>query len=145
MKLLDETLKTVTIKNDVGETCCHVFDKDMINAVNAALVINRPLLIWGEPGIGKSQLARAVARELGRAFLHFVADARTESRDLLYHFDAVARLAEAQLHSQGHGKDPQGTKQKNGDKTDNSKNKGQCPCPKDPMAMENFIVPGHLW
>jgi len=145
MKLLDESLKNVKITNDVGEACFHVFDKDMINAVNAALVINRPLLIWGEPGIGKSQLARAVAKELGRAFLHFVADARTESRDLLYHFDAVARLAEAQLHSHGQYRDPPKTKPNDEDKTDNCKDNSQCLCPKDPMAMENFIVPGRLW
>ncbi len=99
MKLLNENLEFVQVRNDIGEQSFHIFDADMINGVNAALVINRPLLVWGEPGIGKSQLARAVAIELGRVFVHFVADARTESRDLLYHFDAVARLAEAQLCS----------------------------------------------
>jgi MoxR-like ATPase len=54
-------------------------------------------LVRGEPGIGKSQLARAAAKALGRAFVPHVVDARTESRDLLWHYDAVARLADAQL------------------------------------------------
>lgn len=77
----------------------HVFDQPSIDAVNAALAAKRPLLLKGEPGIGKSQLARAVARELKCAFVQFVVDSQTESRDLLWHFDAVQRLADAQLSS----------------------------------------------
>ncbi|WP_308873559.1 AAA family ATPase [Thiothrix subterranea] len=122
MQLLDPNLKTIEITNDVGDTVCHVLDSDMVNAVNAALAINRPLLIWGEPGIGKSQLVKAVAKELSRPFLHFVADARTEARDLLWHFDAVARLAEAQLNR-------------------NPVFRGKA----DPLAIKNFIVPGVMW
>jgi MoxR-like ATPase len=75
----------------------HVFDEDSIDAVNAALAAKRPLLVRGEPGIGKSQLARAVAKELEWAFVHYSVDAHCESRDLLWHFDAVQRLADAQL------------------------------------------------
>lgn len=75
----------------------HVLSKAEIDAVNAALAAKRPLLVRGEPGIGKSQLARAAAKALGRAFVSHVVDSRTESRDLLWHFDAVARLADAQL------------------------------------------------
>lgn len=75
----------------------HVFDQDSIQAVDAALAAQRPLLVRGEPGIGKSQLARAVANHLRRIYVQYVVDARTESRDLLWHYDAVARLADAQL------------------------------------------------
>ena len=75
----------------------HVLDAREIAAVNAALAAKRPLLVRGEPGIGKSQLARAAAKALGRAFVPHVVDSRTESRDLLWHYDAVARLADAQL------------------------------------------------
>ena len=75
----------------------HVWDRREIAAVNAALAAKRPLLVRGEPGIGKSQLARAAAKALGRAFVPCVVDSRTESRDLLWHYDAVARLADAQL------------------------------------------------
>lgn len=75
----------------------HVFDGDSIEAVNAALAAGRPLLVRGEPGTGKSQLARAAAAALGRALLPFTLDARTEARDLLFTVDTVARLAEAQL------------------------------------------------
>jgi MoxR-like ATPase len=75
----------------------HAFVPRQVRAINAALAARRPLLVRGEPGIGKSQLARAAAKGLGRAFVAHTVDARTESRDLLWHFDAVARLAEAQL------------------------------------------------
>lgn len=75
----------------------HVLDDDSILAVNAALAAGRPLLVRGEPGTGKSQLARAAAEALGRAFVHHAVDSRTETRDVLWTVDAVARLAEAQV------------------------------------------------
>ena len=62
-----------------------------------AFAAKRPLLVRGEPGMGKSQLARAVAQKLGRPLVSFVVDSRTESRDLLWSYDAVRRLADAQL------------------------------------------------
>lgn len=75
----------------------HVFDKESIWAVNTALASGRPLLLRGDPGGGKSQLARAAAVALGRPFLSRVVNARLEPEDLLFRFDAVARLAEAQI------------------------------------------------
>ena len=76
----------------------HLFEPHTITAINAALGARRPLLVRGDPGVGKSQLARAAAHYLGRAFISFVVDSRTESQDLLYHFDAVQRLADAQIY-----------------------------------------------
>jgi MoxR-like ATPase len=75
----------------------HVFDQQEIDALNAAIASRRPLLVRGEPGIGKTQLAEAAAVHLGKVLLPFVVDIRTESRDLMWYFDAVQRLAEAQL------------------------------------------------
>ena len=75
----------------------HVLDRESALAVNAALAAERPLLVRGDPGTGKSQLARAAAVELGRTFILHAVDARTETRDLLYTVDALARLAKAQL------------------------------------------------
>lgn len=75
----------------------HSFDDStIINAVKAALAAQRPLLVRGEPGTGKSQLARAVAHLLGRQFVSEVMNARSESQDLICRFDAVGRLAKAQ-------------------------------------------------
>lgn len=95
----------------------HVFEKSHIDAINAALGAGRPLLVRGEPGIGKSQLARAAAKVLGRAYLPFVTDSRSESRELLWSFDAVARLADAQ-----------------------ARGAGECPLP-----VGNYLAPGVLW
>lgn len=75
----------------------HVVDDDSLAAVEMSLATGRPLLVRGEPGTGKTQLAAAVAHALGRALLTHTVDARTEARDLLWTFDAVARLAEAQV------------------------------------------------
>lgn len=74
----------------------HVFEEKSIWAVNAALTAKRPLLVRGEPGVGKSQLARAAAHVLGRVFISEVVHARSECQDLLWHFDSLARLGEAQ-------------------------------------------------
>ena len=73
----------------------HLFDEPSILAVRCALATRRPLLILGEPGIGKSQLPRAVAARMGWHFLSHVVHARSESQDLLWDFDAVGRLASA--------------------------------------------------
>jgi len=75
----------------------HRFEKETLHALNAALAAGRPLLVRGEPGTGKSQLARAAAMLLGRGFIWRVVDAETRAKDLFYEFDAVARLAEAQV------------------------------------------------
>jgi MoxR-like ATPase len=75
----------------------HEFDDDQINALLAAEAAGRPLLLRGDPGTGKSQLARAAAVASGRLFLSVVVNARTECEDLQWKFDAVARLGEAQI------------------------------------------------
>jgi MoxR-like ATPase len=75
----------------------HIFDDDSRMAVKSALAAGRPLLVRGEPGVGKTQLAAAAAKALRRPLVSCVVNARTESTDLLWHFDSVRRLAEAQV------------------------------------------------
>lgn len=75
----------------------HLLGIREIRAVNVALAAGRPLLVRGEPGVGKSQLARAAAHELKRSYVSHVIDSTTELRELMWTFDAVRRLAEAQL------------------------------------------------
>jgi MoxR-like ATPase len=78
-------------------TLRHRYDDRSLHAINAALAAQRPLLVRGEPGTGKSQLARAAAQRLERNFVWRVMDAQTRISDLFFEFDAVERLAQAQL------------------------------------------------
>lgn len=94
---IDEPI-TLNQLGDIPESV-HVFDEDSKNAIIAAWAARRPLLVQGEPGTGKSQLARAIAQHWERLFVSVVVNSRTESADLHWHFDAVARLAEAQACS----------------------------------------------
>ena len=75
----------------------HEFEPDSVLAIRAALAAGRPLLVMGEPGVGKTQLAAAAANRLKRPLVAKVVESHTESRDLLWEFDAVQRLAEAQV------------------------------------------------
>lgn len=66
-------------------------------AVNAAVVLERPLLIKGEPGTGKTMLAREVARSLDRPLLEWHIKSTTKAQQGLYEYDAVSRLRDSQL------------------------------------------------
>ena len=89
---------TLAANHSLPETV-HVFDERSRNAIEAAWLSGRPLLIRGDPGTGKSQLARAAASALGWQFTSEVINAHTEIQDLWYRFDAVSRLGQAQILS----------------------------------------------
>lgn len=78
------------------------YDDRIVLAVNVALAAGRPLLVRGDPGTGKSSLARSVARLLGWRFYAATVSSRTTARDLLWTFDTVARLADAQARERRH-------------------------------------------
>jgi MoxR-like ATPase len=75
------------------------FHPDIELAINVALATRRPLLLSGPSGCGKSCLARNVALTLGRRYYEFVVTARSEARDLLWGFDALHRLNDAQART----------------------------------------------
>lgn len=77
----------------------HWWEPNQIDALIAAYAARRPLLVRGEAGSGKSQLARAAAMVLGGTLACEVIHPRFEALDLLYRFDAVRRLADAQANS----------------------------------------------
>lgn len=88
---------TVTYASESdGDPSVYVYDDAIILAVNVALTVARPLLVRGEPGVGKSTLARNLAAVLGWRFYREVITSRTHARDLLWEFDAVRRLGDAQ-------------------------------------------------
>jgi MoxR-like ATPase len=78
-------------------TDTYVADDDLKIAVNAAITLERPLLIKGEPGTGKTMLAEEVARALGRPLYQWHIKSTTKAQQGLYEYDAVSRLRDSQL------------------------------------------------
>lgn len=85
--------KSVYVYDDPGDT--------IVLSVNVALATGRPLLVSGEPGTGKTSLARDVSSRLEWRFYSKTISSRTQSQDLLWTFDAVRRLADAQASREG--------------------------------------------
>ena len=75
----------------------YVTTGDLKLAVNAALTLQRPLLIKGEPGTGKTMLAEEVAAALGMPLLQWHIKSTTKAQQGLYEYDAVSRLRDSQL------------------------------------------------
>ena len=75
----------------------YVADDELSAAVNAAVALERPLLVKGEPGTGKTELAKQVARAMGMPLIEWHIKSTTKARQGLYEYDAVARLRDSQL------------------------------------------------
>ena len=110
-----------------GREVNHVFEEKDIDAIHVALGAERPLLLRGDPGVGKSQFARAAACYLKRAYTEIVVDNRTEARDLLWQEDNVRRLSDAQMMATFN--DPSEAKKKR----------------QEIEKLSNYIFPGPLW
>jgi MoxR-like ATPase len=104
-----------------GDGRIYVFDDRTVFAVQAAQVTRRPLLLRGPAGSGKSSLAPFIAHTLGCPFLMFSVTARTQARDLMWEFDALARLNDANVSAVD----------------DLAKKRVQ--------SLFNYIIPGKLW
>ncbi|ACL61831.1 AAA family ATPase [Methylobacterium nodulans] len=78
-------------------TDTYVASQDLAVAVNAAVTLERPLLVKGEPGTGKTVLAEEVARALGAPLLTWHVKSTTKAQQGLYEYDAVSRLRDSQL------------------------------------------------
>ena len=75
----------------------YVATEDLTIAVNAAVTLERPLLIKGEPGTGKTELAKQVANDLGLEMIEWSVKSTTKAQQGLYEYDAVSRLRDSQL------------------------------------------------
>jgi MoxR-like ATPase len=81
-------------------TDSYIATDDLMMAVNAALTLERPLLVKGEPGTGKTMLAIEIARALGRPLFEWHIKSTTKAQHGLYEYDAVSRLRDSQLGEQ---------------------------------------------
>jgi MoxR-like ATPase len=75
----------------------YIATSDLMMSVNAAVTLERPLLIKGEPGTGKTQLAQEIARSLGRPLHEWHIKSTSKAQQGLYEYDAVSRLRDSQL------------------------------------------------
>jgi MoxR-like ATPase len=78
-------------------TSTYIATDDLKLAVNAAVTLERPILIKGEPGTGKTQLAVEISRSLGKPLYEWHIKSTTKAQQGLYEYDAVARLRDSQL------------------------------------------------
>ncbi|MEZ5613700.1 MAG: MoxR family ATPase [Rhodocyclaceae bacterium] len=82
----------------------YVATPDLMLAVNAAITLQRPLLVKGEPGTGKTMLAETVAAALGLPLLQWHIKSTTKAQQGLYEYDAVSRLRDSQLGGEHGGR-----------------------------------------
>ena len=80
-----------------ASTAAYVATDDLIMAVNAAMTLERPLLVKGEPGTGKTELARQIATAMKMPIIEWHVKSTTKAQQGLYDYDAVSRLRDSQL------------------------------------------------
>ncbi|MFM2366377.1 MAG: hypothetical protein RIR95_985 [Pseudomonadota bacterium] len=78
-------------------TQSYIATKDLTVAVNASVTLERPLLVKGEPGTGKTELARQIALSLGLPLIEWHVKSTTKAQQGLYEYDAISRLRDSQL------------------------------------------------
>ncbi len=78
-------------------TKSYVTTKDLTVAVNASISLEKPLLVKGEPGTGKTELAREIAKNLNLEIIEWTIKSTTKAQQGLYEYDAVSRLRDSQI------------------------------------------------
>ena len=79
----------------------YIADDDLLQVTNIAMALGKPLVIKGEPGTGKTELAVAIAESLGMPLITWSIKSTTKAQDGLYHYDVVQRLYDSQLGEEG--------------------------------------------
>ncbi len=93
--------KDTDSKKLFGGNSDYVASDELISAVNVASALEKPLLIKGEPGTGKTLLASAIAESLGMPLIVWPIKSTTKAQDGLYSYDAVRRLYDSQFNEAG--------------------------------------------
>lgn len=89
------------MKNDFQSTEEYVASPELLSSVNVAVALEKPLLIKGEPGTGKTMLARAVSNSLGKKLIIWNIKSTTKAQDGLYMYDTIQRLYDGQFGEEG--------------------------------------------
>ena len=87
--------------NEFKGSSNYVASEDLLRAANIAMVLQKPLLIKGEPGTGKTMLAEAIAQALGKRLIIWNIKSTTKAQDGLYVYDVVQRLYDSQFGGEG--------------------------------------------
>ena len=82
---------------EFSETKEYISTKDLTVAVNASIALEKPLLVKGEPGTGKTELARQIAKNLKLEIIEWNIKSTTKASQGLYEYDAVSRLRDSQI------------------------------------------------
>ena len=90
-----------TMRNDFSSTNDYVASEELMASVNVAIALQKPLLIKGEPGTGKTMLAKAVANSLGKELIIWNIKSTTKAQDGLYMYDTIQRLYDGQFGEEG--------------------------------------------
>ena len=121
----------------------YLFGKDSLEALAVAYYSGRPLLITGEPGVGKSRFAQAAAFVMGRHFMSEVIRPGMEAEDLLWRLDHTERLGQAQLLG-ALGKSGNTRRQEKSDDTGRQEDSEDTDL-QEKLNARNFLSAGPLW
>jgi len=89
------------MENKFQGSASYIASQDLMNAVNIAIALQKPLLVKGEPGTGKTMLAQAISETLGKKLIIWNIKSTTKAQDGLYVYDVVQRLYDSQFGNEG--------------------------------------------